>query len=188
MNPQSPPPDPTADKAPLNQFSQCHHGILTHLLDVGRLPSLLEPARQARQIAGETIRFFRDVVYEHHADEERELFPAVLASAARGEERKKVQEIVDRLTREHRQIEAAWKKMEPELKRVAKGEDAALDGAGVEALVRAYEGHARYEEQVFLPLSETILMRNGHQMANLGLSLHMRHVMPDAFSRLPRRI
>ncbi len=180
-------PVAAADKAPLEQFSQCHVGILAHLHEVGRLPALLEPAAEARRIAAETIRFFRDVICEHHAEEEKELFPAVLASADRGEERDRVKAIVERLTREHRQVEAAWKAIEPDLKKISKGHEAGLDAAGVEDLVHTYEAHAVYEEQVFLPLSQTILMRNSQHMANLGLSLHMRRVMPMAFSRLPRR-
>jgi hypothetical protein len=186
-----PPKTPGANassEAPLDQFSNCHAGILSHLQDFGRLPALLEPAAQARRIAGDTINFFRDVVYEHHAEEERDLFPAVLASAARGEERDKVQQIVDRLTREHREVEAAWTKLEPALKQVAKGHDATLDTAAVQALIRTYEGHAVYEEQVFLPLSQTILGRNSDHMAALGLSLHLRHALPEVLARFPGRI
>ena len=35
--------------------------------------------------------------------------------------------------------------------------------------------HARYEETVFLPLAERILLRNGDHMEALGLALHLRH-------------
>ena len=54
---------------------------------------------QARKIAAEAVRFFRSAVFEHHTEEERELFPAVLANASPGEERDKVKVIVDRLDR-----------------------------------------------------------------------------------------
>lgn len=176
-------PGPTEE--PLNQFSHCHAGIVTHLQALSRLPALLEPAAQARRIAGQTFSFFRDVIFEHHAEEENELFPAVLASARDQEERKRVQEIVDRLTREHRQVEAAWTRIAPQLKAIARGRDTALDKAAVETLVREYQAHAAYEEEVFLPLSETILGRNSKDMAALGLSLHMRHALPDVLARLP---
>lgn len=167
------------DNAPIQGFAQCHVGILQHLEELARLPALLEPARQARQIADETLKFFRDVVFEHHAEEERELFPAVLASAHKGDEHDQVRLIVDRLTREHRRIEAAWSALERALKRVAKGDDAELDDAAVAALVRDYLAHARYEEGVFLPLSQEILGRNSNHMAALGLSLHLRHAVPE---------
>ena len=85
------------------------------------MPALLEPAARARQIATDTLRFFRDAVYEHHAEEEKELFPAVLASAVKGEERDRVQALVNALTAEHRKVEAAWSKLEPKLKAPGQG-------------------------------------------------------------------
>jgi len=45
----------------------------------------------------------------------------------------------------------------------------------MEEIVRKLLRHARYEEVVFLPLSERILSRNGDHMAALGLALHLRH-------------
>lgn len=173
---------------PLNQFAQCHSGILRQLQVLGELPALALAAARAQQTAGETLAFFRDVVYEHHAQEEKELFPAVLASATAGEELGRVREIVDRLTREHRDIESAWGRLEPALASLAKGRAAELDAAALEQLVRHYQGHAGYEEQVFLPLSETILGRNDRHMAALGLSLHMRHALPEALARFRGRI
>jgi hemerythrin-like domain-containing protein len=176
-------PGASEGDAPIESFSQCHVGIVKHLQELGRLPALLEPAAQARRIADETVKFFRDVIYDHHAQEERELFPAVLTWAAKGEERDKVQEIVDRLVREHREVEAAWSKLEPELKAVAKGHDADLDPAAVAALVGTYEAHAKFEEDEFLPLSQTILGRDSKHMAALGLSLHMRHAVQEVLDR-----
>lgn len=162
--------------APITNFSQCHVGILSHLKAFGGLPALLEPAARARKIAEETLSFFRDVVYEHHAEEERELFAAVLASAAKGNELERVKSIVERLTREHRQVESIWKKLEPHLEKISKGQTADLDVSAVEALVRDYDAHAAFEEADFLPLCHTILSRNSNHMAALGLSLQMRHL------------
>ena len=48
-------------------------------------------------IAADTVQLFRGVVYEHHAKEERELFPAVLASAQHGQERDQVRAIIEHL-------------------------------------------------------------------------------------------
>ena len=178
----------STDHSPIDDFSQCHVGIIAHLNSLGQLPALLEPAARARQIAADTVTFFRDAVYEHHAEEERELFPAVLASAAKGIERDKVQAIVAELTAEHRRVESAWSKLEPKLKAVAKGHDAEIDGAEVTALVETYQAHARYEEEVFLPLSQAILGRNSNHLAALGISMHMRHAMPEAMHRFAGRI
>ncbi len=93
--------------APLTNFSDCHAGILGHLATFGELPALLEPVARAHRIAEETLQFFQDVVFNHHVEEEKDLFPAVLASAAAGRERNEVQHLVDQLTAEHRSIEKA---------------------------------------------------------------------------------
>jgi hemerythrin-like domain-containing protein len=177
-----------AGPSPIEDFSQCHAGILGHLQSLGTLPALLEPATQARKIAADAVGFFRDAVFEHHAEEEKELFPAVLASAAPGEERERVQALVDTLTAEHRKVEAAWSKLEPKLKAVAKGQDSDVAGADIQALVDSYQAHARFEEAVFLPLSQTILGRNSNHLAALGMSMHMRHALPQVLDRFAGRI
>lgn len=165
----------TAGTAPLDGFADCHIGIMKRLNVLDQLPALLEPAARARRIATDSLAFFREAIFEHHLDEETELFPAVMASAEPGTERMRVQAMVDRLTREHRILEGLWKVLEKDLKRVARGHDADLDVEEVRALVAAYASHATYEEVEFLPLCEAILGRNGNHMAALGLSLHLRH-------------
>ncbi|MBI5719758.1 MAG: hemerythrin domain-containing protein [Burkholderiales bacterium] len=185
-------PGPAADPPePIAGFSRCHEGILQHLSSLAALPALAEAVARARAVAAETQRFFRAVVYEHHLEEERELFPAVLASATPGAEHDQVRAIVDQLTQEHRDVEAAFEAIEPSLKRLAKGQDAALAGAELAARVRSlvtrYEEHAHYEENELLPLAERILARNGNHMAALGLSLHLRHALPEVLARYGAR-
>lgn len=167
-----------ADDAPLNTFSNCHAGILRHLADLGDLPVLLAPAQRARRIAEDALGFFRAAVFDHHAEEEAELFSAVIRSAAAGEERSRVEAITDQLTREHRAIESLWKSLEPGLRQAAKGHDSGLNVVALEALVRQYSAHAAFEEAEFLPLAQQILGRNANHMEALGLSLHMRHLPP----------
>ncbi len=171
---------PVNTDAPLTNFAHCHEGILKRLNALDELPALLEPAARARQIAEQSLEFFREAIFEHHLEEERELFPAVLASAQPGDELEKVKAMVKRLTEEHRMIEALWKRLEKGLKPVAKGHSTDLDVAEVHRLVEEYTAHARFEEAEFLPLSEIILGRNSNHMAALGLSLHMRHAKPVA--------
>ncbi len=173
---------------PIDTFSRCHVGILARLDTLAGLPALAAAAAQARTVAAGALDFFDDAVLDHHVEEERDLFPAVLASAAAGEELGRVQAIVDRLTGEHRAIEAAWAHLKPALRRIAKGRDAELDEAAVAALVAGYRDHAAFEEQVFLPLSHTILGRNGDHMAALGMALHLRHQLPEILARYGGRI
>ena len=76
-----------------------------------------------------------------------------------------------------------WSRLEPALRAVGKGQDAEVDAAAVQRLVDTYIGHARYEEQEFLPLSQSILGRNDNHMAALGLAMHMRHSVPAMLER-----
>ena len=78
------PPKPVVPDAPISNFTNCHSGILKRLNALDELPALLEPAARARQIAEQSLEFFREAIFEHHLEEERELFPAVIASAQPG--------------------------------------------------------------------------------------------------------
>ncbi len=174
-------PTPTqksSQDAPIANFSQCHVGIIGHLDAMNELPALMAPARRARTVAADMLAFFDAVIVEHHGEEERELFPAVIQSAVKGTEREHVKTMVERLTVEHRQIEAWWTRIKPQLRQIAKGHDTELDDVAVQQLVKEYHAHAQYEETEFLPLSQTILARNANHMAALGMSLHMRHTKP----------
>jgi len=162
--------------APISNFNNCHVGIVKRLKALDELPALLEPAARARQIAEESLEFFREAIFEHHLEEERELFPAVIASAQAGDELTRVKAMAKRLTDEHRAVEALWKQLEKGLKPVAKGHSTNLDVSELHRLVTEYQAHANFEETEFLPLAEQILSRNSNHMAALGMSLHMRHV------------
>lgn len=166
---------PAADaNAPIQDFSQCHAGIIKRLHLLGELPALLAPAERASQIAEQSVSIFREAIFEHHLDEERELFPVVLLYAEQGAEHEQVKAMVKRLTDEHRELEALWKNIESGLKKVAKGRFDGVSADDVQRLVAQHLAHAEFEEKEFLPLSQTILGRNANHMAALGLSLHMR--------------
>lgn len=167
--------DHPASDGPLQDFSSCHVGILKHLEGLRRLPGLVarpDGMAEARGLATDLMDFFPKVVVQHHAEEEEELFTAVLQSAE-GPEASQAAAQVEQLVAEHRRLEAMWGRMAPAIGQLARGEPAALEATEVEALVVAYGDHAHFEETEFLPLSARVLSKN-HQSA-LGLSLHMRH-------------
>jgi hemerythrin-like domain-containing protein len=166
---------------PIADFSQCHAGIFRKLDQLGELPALLEPAARAREVAEKSLEFFREAIFEHHLDEERELFPAVLASCKDDAERGRVQSMNKRLTDEHRELEKIWKSLESGLKKVVKGQFGDVDLSQVMRLVNQYRAHAQFEEQEYLPLAQQILGRDDNHMAALGMSLHMRHQHPAGY-------
>ena len=180
-------PAASADQ-PLDEFAHCHEGILHKLDELGRLPALLAPAAEARRIAAEALTFFESAVLQHHAEEERELFPAVLASATQGDERDHAQALVERLVKEHREVERTWQHLKPQIKAVAQGQDVKFDAAALTALVASYQSHARFEEAQLLPLAKQILGRNDNHMAALGMSLHLRRALPGVMERFGHRV
>lgn len=179
---------PGSIRDPVTDFSNCHVGITSRLTALAGLPALLAPAAQARQLAAESLTFFEELIEEHPGAEEHKLFPAVTGSAMRGDKRDRVQSLVDPLVAEHRQIGAAWAKLVPGLKAVAKGRDSDLDAGAVQPLVDRYGAHAGFEERQFLPLSQTILGRNSKHLAALAVALHLRYTVPDTLARRGHRI
>ncbi len=166
---------PPLDATPVEGFSDCHRGLLCGLREFAALPELLAAAERARDVAAATLKLFETGILQHHAEEEDELFDAVLRSAAAGEEREHVRAMVERLTAEHRVVEKLWKTHQPAVRRAAAGQPAQLNAEAVAALIGAYNAHAAFEELEFLPLAARILGRDSNHMAALGLSLHLRH-------------
>lgn len=166
---------------PLNEFSGCHENITANFQRLQVLLGLVRTqagAPEIKQIARELLAFFKDVVLEHHAEEEQELFVAVMDCAEKGGEASMARQSIKRLVAEHRVLEGKWAQLEPDIKRLAKGKAADLDIELAEDLAIQYLAHAAYEEQHFLPLSAKILNKN--EMSALGLSLHMRHQDEDS--------
>ena len=175
-----PPSDSTtimtdAPNSPVTEFQDCHTGIVAHLNQLAALPALLAPAEEARQNAAQALTFFNKVIYTHHSEEEKDLFPIVARCADAGDERTQVEQLARELTQQHRALEKLWESLEPGLKKVAHGKDSTLNIDDLNQLIQRYNDHAHYEETVYLPMAKAILGRQDANMAALGLSLHMRH-------------
>ena len=162
--------------APLKTLYHSHEGIVAQLRELAELPRLLEQVQRSRRIAASTVALFCGEVLAHHADEERELFPAVIRSAQAGEERKRVEFITQVLSAEHRILEQMWKSLEPSMRAAARGRAANMDPERVAHLVRKYNQHARFEEDQFLPLAQAILERDSNHLQAVGLALHLSRV------------
>jgi hemerythrin-like domain-containing protein len=167
----------TSDENPLNEFSGCHEGIFDNFRKLLVMLEMLgNPSRadEVRVMAKAQLGFFKEVVLEHHSEEEQELFTAVMDSASAGQEADQAKEYIDRLVSEHRDLEAMWASIENDIRRLSKGKPAELDREIAEKLAHDYLDHATFEEQYFLPLSAKILSKN--DLSALGMSLHMRHL------------
>jgi len=168
-----------SDSSPLNEFSGCHDGIIRNF---HRLRELAERYRNGEEPSGlkktarQLLEFFEDVVRDHHAEEEEELFVAVLQNLEGEDEQtaRQAREQIRQLTVEHRELEALWASIEDDLQRLARGKPASLDAGRAAELAERYLAHAELEENEFLPLAARILDKQA--MSALGLSLHLRHM------------
>lgn len=164
-----------AADAPLQDFSDCHAGFVRLLETSLALPEMLAAAARARACAAEVVTMFRDSLLAHHDDEERELFPAVLQAAQRGDEAARAQAMIEQLVREHREIAQLWKQLEADMQAVANGSLRRMDAELLHELVRRFNEHVRTEEAEFLPFSQAVLGRQSENLGALGLALHRRH-------------
>lgn len=158
-------------EAPLEMLSTCHVRAQNQCATLRRLvPHLAEHGanEEARNAATNVMRYFDTSARHHHADEEEDLFPALIESMA-GSDAICVREMIEGLTADHRALEAAWRRLRDVLERIAAGESVALASDDVEGLVGLYERHIQREEDELLPmaarlLSEDDLVRVGRAM------------------------
>ncbi|WP_428035708.1 hemerythrin domain-containing protein [Amphritea sp.] len=166
----------TTPANPTDDFSQCHVSIIENFkqlreLGMSEITDPVQPETQA--IAQKLLDFYHEVVLNHHHEEEQELFNIVMDCASPGSELVQTSQMVKRLTEEHRHLEKEWKKIEGDIKKLAKGQFARLDKEASVGMAEHYLLHAKYEESFFLPLSAEILKNT--DLESLGLSLHTRH-------------
>lgn len=120
----------------------------THRRIEARLAELVQAASSGDlSVVDETIAFYERGIARHEDDEERSLFPPLLASA-------EARPIVTRLADEHRAQTATWER----LKRAASG-DATKDTLVEIAreLEESYRVHVRVEEDDLFPLAARLL-------------------------------
>lgn len=146
-------------EVPLEMLSACHGRVQTQCETLQRLCEHLPrhgADSAAVQAAEAVLRYFRQAAPHHHADEEADLFPALL-DAARGTDHADVRRLTRSLIEDHRALEGLWQRLEGELERLRAGDAAALARETVSAFVAAYTQHIEREESELLPLAARLL-------------------------------
>ena len=159
--------EPTRSREPAASFAQpfemlaaCHERVQRSL---GLLARLCERVKQqrvdpaVRDAARDVLRYFDIAAPHHHEDEERHVFPRLLARADAGAA---VHEAVHELMRQHEAMRAQWAELRRPLERLAGGDDNAFDAAALDAAARfaaLYQGHAETEESMIFPLAAVAL-------------------------------
>ncbi|HET8870213.1 hemerythrin domain-containing protein [Aquabacterium sp.] len=158
-------PPPSFDD-PLEMLQACH-GKVRHFagLTVRLAQHLSEHGadRQARDAAQSVLRYFDVAAPLHHADEDDDLYPALLAL-----DDAELTQAISRLTAEHTELGRLWQAVRVWLQQVHEGQ-ASLPPVELTAFAQRYPQHALDEETLVYPhakrLRPELLVELGKSMA-----------------------
>jgi hemerythrin-like domain-containing protein len=158
----------------------CHRRILDHL---ARLASLLAHLDRigvddhARTEAGRIEAFFSEISQAHHRDEERHVFPPLLAS---GDE--SLVSTVRLLQQDHGWIEEDWIALAPQLRAIASGcswHDPAELRHTIEVFVELCREHIVLEEAMVYPRAREIAATHQRRRAAIAAE-HLTREVPSS--------
>jgi hemerythrin-like domain-containing protein len=161
-------------EVPLEMLVACHHrieaqGALLHRLVIHLSVHGID--RQARDAADTVIRYFDTSARQHHADEEVDLFPALIESVA-GSDAVCLNELIDSLSADHRELEHRWRHLRHTLAQVARGATTAVSADEAQAFTGLYERHIAREESELLPMAKRLL--GDAELDRIGLAMRAR--------------
>lgn len=153
--------------APYEMLEACHDKVLRMLDLLERLQRhLLERGadESAAQAARDVMRYFDVAAPLHHDDEERHVFPLLLASG-----NPDWMTLAARLQQDHRDMAPAWAALRQQLVQVAAGQALSLSTEGFDRLYRA---HLQAEDQVAYPAARGL--GNASQIAAMTQDMMQR--------------
>ncbi len=166
---------PTTD-TPLEMLVACHGRVRKFTDTLVRLADHLAthgPDDQARQAATAILRYFEQAAPRHHADEEEDLFPALLQAAGDRPDCTGLRDTVAALTREHEELDAEWQSVRQQLRAVVEGKAADLHADDrARRFAQHYQQHAQREESDVYPWAATLL--SGDDMARIADAMTQR--------------
>jgi hemerythrin-like domain-containing protein len=161
-------------EAPLEMLSACHGRVERQCQTMLRLvPHLAANGadKAAREAAQSVMRYFDTSARHHHADEEEDLFPALLQSAPEAE-LAPLRELIAALQAQHRELEQVWVELRRKLEGVRLGTIRDLNAEQVGRMVDVYRNHIAREEEELLPLAARIL--GAVQLDSVGRAMRLR--------------
>lgn len=140
---------PAAIEDPVESLLGFHRRIERQLAALCRLPVHLEvhgvdPTASAA--AASIVTFFTIAVPQHHVDEERELLPLIDQRLGDTAERKEFRELRQRLDVDHRDMDAAWRRLRRPLEAIGEGVHRTLPESLVHYFRAIHSVHISSEE------------------------------------------
>jgi hemerythrin-like domain-containing protein len=146
------------DRADFDILDACHRQIHAHLDLLSSLKQSLGsegPTAALRTQAGAIESFFSRTARQHHADEDRTVFPALLGSGDAD-----LVATVRSLQQDHGWLEENWIELAPQLRAIAGGnqwvEPAEFEHAA-QVFITLCENHIAVEERLIYPASKARL-------------------------------
>lgn len=161
-------------EAPLEMLLACHGRVEKQCDTLERLLAWLPGHgcdEQAQQAAAAILRYFDTAAKDHHADEEQDLFPALLEAMA-GSDAVCIRELTNALRGEHRNLEALWANLRVELVRVAAAQPHAMSREMACKFIAAYRAHVERENRELLPMATRLLSEE--QITAVGQAMRER--------------
>lgn len=161
------------DEVAVEMLYACHDRVERQCETLARLAQhlLTHGSDQAAQQASRSIlRYFDQAAPNHHADEERDVFPALLSAAA-VHGISDLPSLVEQLLADHRKLEQIWTGLSAELKEIAGGQPVQLHADQLDRFLKCYQAHIELENKVLFPKINELL--SDQQIASIGRA--MRH-------------
>jgi hemerythrin-like domain-containing protein len=150
--PSRPPRTRVVPPTGFEALDRTHREVQAVLLRFGELLDHVDdngPDAHARRVAGEIRAFFEGNARQHHADEERLVFPALLASGDA-----ELVHHVRRLQQDHGWLEEDWLELAPQIEAIEQGYnwyDLTMLRHALPVFAALYDEHIVLEETVVYP-------------------------------------
>jgi len=153
-------------EAPFEMLGACHERVLRMLQLLARLRGHVETHgadTQARNAARDVMRYFDQAGPLHHEDEERHVFPPLLAQSDPA-----VLAVVMRLQQDHREMAVLWALVRSALNTLHEAAEAwagfsAQDQQRFDTYDALYRRHLRDEDQVVYPAARRLMQAQALQ-------------------------
>lgn len=194
-------------EAPFEMLDACHERVERMLRLLHKLRAHLQASgwdAQAAEAARDVLRYFNEAAPLHHEDEERHVFPAVLAAPdapalphpGTGEGTgigSSLHAVVRRLLQDHADMQTRWASARPVLERIARppAEDrassqprwqplAASEEAALDSFASLYASHIEAENQLIYPAAQQALTPAQLQAMSADMMARRGVVLPQA--------
>ena len=169
----------TGFEAPLERLSACHGRVESQGQTMLRLVPHLGANgsdQAAREAARNVMRYFDTSARHHHADEQENLFPALLLWVPDAE-LAHLRALIEALCAQHRELEQVWSQVRWKLEGVWRGTMRELGADEAGRLVDLYRSHIEREEEGLLPLAARVL--GTAQLDSVGRAMRLRRGIKD---------